>query len=441
MAKDMTKGNISEELIKFSIPLILSGLLHQLYSWADAFIVGNVNGEKALAAIGATNYINSIFLFTILGFTMGLAILAGQQYGRGDRKALKKDIDTFSVFLGILSVISVILAMIFVTPLLRFLNTPAEIFEDANSYIKIVLAGIPFIVIYNVYSAVIRGMGDSKAPFYSVLISSVLNIILDIVFVFYFKLGVKGAAIATVISQALMALFIIYYLCRFYEGFRFSLNIKNIDINILKEGVKLGIPISIQSSLSSIGYLALQNFMNGFGVSTVAAITTSYKVDSILILPMLNLSSAISTFVAQNIGSDNLKRAKKGLKTGIIMMIIIGLFQTGFVLLFGKYAISVFNLSEKSLDIGGRFFISLSRFYTVLGIAMCFRAFLEGAGDVKFTSVGIIIVLICQVVFSYTLVGYYDNMVIAYAEGYAWIVELILFSSRFLFKRKIEKNA
>lgn len=436
MAVNMTEGNILKNLIKFSIPLILSGIMHQLYNWADSFIVGNVEGQNALASIGTTTYINAIFMVIIIGFTMGLSILAGQQYGRGEDTKLVQDLSTFTIVLGGISIIVTILGYLSSNSILNILHTPEEIFKNASDYLKIIMIGIPFIAVYNIYSAVLRGMGDSKAPMYSILISTIINIFLDIVFVYYFRFGVKGAAFATVFSQIIMAIFIIFYTVKTYEYLKFRIEKNSVDIVILKEGIKLGLPVAIQSSVNSIGYLALQNFMNGFGVNTVAAITTCYKADSLVMMPIHNLSSSISTFVAQNIGAKNTKRAKECVNTGLKIMATMSLLLAVIMLFVGVKLIYLFGLRDESLEIGRNYFISECRFYVILGIGMTFKGYLEGRGDVKFTSVVGVLTLMIQIVFSYILVGFYSNMVIAYAEGYAWTFETVLFVIRYLLIKK-----
>ena len=440
MARNMTSGNIFKNLIAFSLPLILSGILHQLYNWADSFIVGNVNGQDSLAAIGTTTYINVIFMVIILGLTMGLSILAGQQYGRGEDESLVKDISTFMIFLGGLSVIVTVLGIILSSSILRLLNTPQEIFQEALWYLQIIMTGIPFITVYNIYSAVLRGMGDSKAPFYSILVSTVINIFLDIILVYFFRMGIVGAGIATSFAQFCMAVFIYLYTKKKYENLRFRMNRDSFDMKILKDGLKLGLPVAIQSSVNSVVYLALQNFMNGFGVSTVAAITTCYKADSLVMFPISNMSSAISTFVAQNIGAENEERAKKGVNTGLKIMTVMSAFLTVLMLGIGVKVISLFGLKGEAVEIGRNYFIYECRYYLILGIGMTFKGYLEGRGDVKFTSILSVISLFVQISLSYLLVGFFGNMVIPNAEGLSWTFQAAAFTLRYLYWKKISAN-
>ena len=207
MSEDLTKGSVARSLLSFTIPLVLSGLLQQLFNWVDAFIVGNVNGELALAGIGATSSIYNLFITVITGFTAGLSVLTAQQYGRGERERISGTLSSFSVILTLFFLLVATLGIIFIDGILRLMDTPENIFSSAAGYLRIILIGIPFLALYNTYSAILRGLGNSRAPFVAVLISSVANVVLDLVFVILFGLGASGAAAATVIAQAAMTVF------------------------------------------------------------------------------------------------------------------------------------------------------------------------------------------------------------------------------------------
>ena len=211
MSTDMTKGSVVKSLLSFTVPLVLSGLLQQLFNWVDAFIVGNVNGELALAGIGATTSIYNLFITVITGFTAGLSVLTAQQYGRGEREKIKGTLSSYSILLGLLFLLLSIAGIALTDSILHLMRTPENIFSSAKDYLRIILIGIPFLAVYNTYSALLRGIGNSRAPFVAVLISSIANVLLDLVFVIGCDLGAKGAAIATVMAQAAMSLFIIFY--------------------------------------------------------------------------------------------------------------------------------------------------------------------------------------------------------------------------------------
>ncbi|WP_243661469.1 MATE family efflux transporter [Miniphocaeibacter halophilus] len=437
--KAMNK-NITKSLLVFTIPLILSGLFQQLFNWVDAFIVGNVEGEMALAGIGATTSIYNLFVTVIIGFTSGLAVLSAQQYGRGLEKKIKTTLSSYSIILGGIFLIVSIIGVIFTNKILIIMNTPENIFSSAKSYMEIMLIGIPFLAIYNTYSAVLRGIGNSRAPFFSILVSSVSNVVLDILLVAVFSYGAAGAAIATVISQIAMTIFIIGYTRKNYPMLSFSFSDKNIlNLDSFKEGTMFGLPPAIQSGVSSVGNVYLQQFMNGFGEQTVAAITTAYRVDSVIFLPIINFSSGIATIVAQNIGAGNKKRAKKVFKIGTIMMVFISLSLTFLVLILGKYLIAIFGLTAESVAIGKSFFYAIARFYLIYGLSMAIRGYLEGNGDMLFSGIVGILSLLVRIVCSYAFKPVFNNMVVAYAEAFSWIFLLTVFLLRLYQKNRKEK--
>lgn len=439
-------NNITWQLVSFCIPLILSGVLQQLYAWADAFIVGNVDGEVALAAIGCTGTVSNLLIGLITGFTLGLNIMFGQMYGSGKTEKFSGILKSFAIIFAITFCLFAIAGYIFTPDILRIMDTPQETFSSAVTYLRIILIGIPFLAVYNVYAAGLRGIGDSKLPFYSVLVSSVANVILDIIFVWYMKMGVAGAAIATILSQIAMTAYLIIYGSHRYQIIKHSdqdnENGKHFHFVGIKEGSKLGIPPMLQNSVRSFGGLILQNFMNGFGTATVAAITTAYRVDCVLLIPVINLGTGISTLVAQNIGAGDWDRARKTLKSGNILVAVISVVLTAFIYFFGGKLIAMFGVGPEAAEIGRRFFISLASFYIVFGLATSIRGYIEGIGDVTYSSILGIVCLGVRIGMSYVLVGVFDNMVIAFAEAISWIVMLALYIIRYLNKsRQPEKEA
>lgn len=425
-------NSITAELIRFSLPLILSGIMQQLYSWADAFIVGNVEGEVALAAIGSTTTVINFLVLAITGFTLGLNILFAQKYGAGDYEYLSRLLSSFAVIMGVAFAVLSLFGALFSPQFLRLMNTTNETIGLAEDYIRIVFAGVPFLAVYNVYSAALRGIGDAKAPFYAVLISSVLNVVLDVLFVAVLHCGVQGAAFATAASQIVMTVFMVIYTIRRHSILRFRVRKKLFDFSVMSDGIRFGIPPMIQSSVTAVGALLLQNFMNGFGTQTVAAITSAYRVDSIILLPIINLGSGISTVVAQNYGAGNLKRAKKVLLVGVVLMTAVSAVISIIVIPTGGYLISIFGVSDSVINIGKSFFASIACFYVVYGLAMAVRGYIEGVGDVLYSSVAGILSLIVRIGASYVLADVCGNMIIAYAEGLSWCFMLVLYAARLI---------
>ncbi|MDL2236029.1 MATE family efflux transporter [Christensenellaceae bacterium OttesenSCG-928-L17] len=440
MERDMTQGNLAKILVLFTVPLVLSGLFQQLFNWVDAFIVGNVEGETALAAIGATSAIYHLFIMVITGFTSGLSILTAQQYGMGETASLKNALSSFVVILGAVFLLLASLGVVFTSHILTLLDTPPNLFVIAKEYLRVLFFGIPFLAIYNVYAAVLRGLGDSRAPFLSVLVSSLANVGLDILFVAVLGYGAAGAAVATVISQAAMTVFIVLYATKKHRHLRFRFGRSMVDKTLAAKGAAFGLPPAVQSGMSSVGNLFLQRFMNSFGEQTVAAITTAYRVDSVLFLPIINFGSGIATVVAQNIGAGNHERAEKALKIGLMMMAGIAISLALLVLLTGEYLLAMFGLTASSVAIGKSFFHAIAGFYVVYGASMAMRGYLEGTGDMLFSGLCVLFALLVRIAASYLFAAHFGNMVVAYAEAFSWFVLLALYISRYLQKRPRTKR-
>lgn len=430
----INKKSYAKELVLFSLPLILSGILQQLYSWADAFIVGHAEGELQLASIGATNSISTFLLNTILGLTLGLSIMAAQEYGKGNINKLKGLLSTYLPVLALVYLALSALIIIFAEDILAFMNTPDEIAGYSAAYLKMVLVGVPFLAVYNLYAAIFRAKGDTKAAFFAVLLSSLLNVLLDILFVAILGYGVVGAAFATVISQFAMTVFIIIYGAIRHKNV-VSKKAKT-DSSVFREGLSFALPPALQNSVISAGNLVLQNFMNSFGSVTVLAITTSYRVDSLMLLPIINLGSAIATMVARSKGEGNRQKQRAYVKSGLWVMAIVTGALTVLVFLCGGLFVSFFGVTGDALAEGYRFFRDLSLFYMFFGMATALRGALEGIGDLKYCSFVGIATLGVRISFSYILKPLCAQRTIAFAEAVAWFVFLMLVLIRYLYKRK-----
>ncbi len=435
-------GKIIRELVAFCLPLILSGVLQQLYNWADAFILGNVEGEIALAATGATNSTINLYVNLMIGMSAGIAILIGQKYGSGEYKIIHKILSIFAVLMGGFYLIAAAAGSIGVYPLMQALNTTPETIDLACAYLRVIFLGMPFLAVYNVYSAAIRGIGNSKVSFYAIVISSVSNVILDIVFVAGLHLGIQGAAAATIVSQIVMTIYIIVYTQKKYDVLRFDFKRESYDPVVLKKGLQFGLPPMLQQSITSCGNLVLTNFMNGFGTTTVIAITTSYRVDTLALLPIINLGAAIATFTAQSYGSGNKKRTERIFFVGNGVMAAAALILTLIVVPWGSKIVALFGAGPEAMAVSHAFFKRLASFYIIFALGQSLRGYIEGLGDVFFSSMIGIGGLFVRIACSYLLIGLFGNMVIAIAEGISWCILLILYIIRWRvsLRKKLEKD-
>ena len=431
-------GIIMKDLIRFSLPLILSGVLQQLYNWADAFIVGNVDGELALSAIGATTTPINFFITTITGFTLGLSVLIAKNFGAKKQETISPVLAVFSVLLGSVFLAIAIGGSALSYQFMALLHTPSDTINLAASYIRITFLGLPFLAVYNVYTATLRGLGDSRIPFLSILLSSIVNVLLDILFVAELRWGVQGAAVAKVLSQATMTIFLIFYGTGKYKWLKSGYRKENFCSSVVHEGVRFGLPPMLQSSISSLGGLVLQDFMNRFGTDTVTAITTAYRIDTLVMLPIVNLGSGISTITAHSHGAGDEVRTRKTLTAGTILTIVVSLLLTGIVIPTGGKIVALFGAGTTAVTIGSMFFQRIALFYPVFGLTTAFRGYLEGRGDLVYSSIAGMISLAVRIIASYTMAPHFGNMSIAYAEMLSWVWLLVMYLLRFAKSKREE---
>ena len=427
--------SVAGELITFSMPLILSGILQQLYSLADAFIVGHSGpeGEMMLAAVGATGNITFFLINTVIGFTLGLSILSAQEYGRGNISAIRSVTTAFLPILAVFYTVLSAASIFFIEPILRMMNTPPEIFDYSREYLLVVLIGIPFLAVYNLFSGLFRAVGNTKAAFYSIFISSLLNIALDVLFVLVFPWGVAGAAAATVLAQIAMTVFLGLYGKACYP--QLMPRKGTAEKSVVRAGISFGIPPAVQNSVTSFGNLILQNFTNSFGAITVLAVTTAYRVDGLILLPIFNLGAAISSLAAQAKGAGDTARMRNYLTTGMKLMLGISAVLTVVTYFFGADFIAFFGVTGQALAEGRVFFEDLSLFYIFFGIATVFRSLLEGIGDITYCSTIGVVSLALRIAASYLLAPFAAERTIAFAEGIAWCVLLLFTAVRIYCKR------
>lgn len=434
------KKDLAGKLIQFGIPLVFSGLLQQLYNWADAFILGNIEGELALAAIGATTSVSEFLVLMITGFSVGISILAAHTYGNRKKGDIQKILSVFSVLSGLVFTAVGILCVAFTPQLVSLLQTPDGIASDAETYIRIIFLGIPCIAMYNMYSAVLRGIGDSRIPLYSIAISVLANIVLDVIFIGVFRLGVKGAAAATVLSQWMLLFTITICTASKYPALKLRWYGIRESSGVLKKGLALGLPTALQSSITACGNIVLQKFLNSFGAEVVAAITVAYRIDGVIMLPIVNLGAAISTIVAQDIGAGQKERAKKNFQIGIWMMVVIAALLSLLTEKASTPLIRLFHLNGEAIEAGQCFFHIITRFYVFYGIAVAIKGYLEGKGDVIFSGMASVLTLGVRILLSYGLRGWYGTGIIAYAEVFSWLFLLLACLWRFRGERIGERR-
>ncbi|MBY1521260.1 MATE family efflux transporter, partial [Clostridioides difficile] len=301
--KDLTTGHEGKSIFFFAMPMLIGSLFQQLYNTADSIIVGRFIGKEAMAAVSGANPIMFLLVAALMGVSLGFSILVSQFYGSGDLKKVKATIDTTYILLFIGSILISILGIVFGGPMLKLMNTPESVFAQSKLYLTIIFSGILFSAGYNSVSAILRGLGDSVTPLYFLIIATILNIVLDLTFIVVLRMGVEGVALATIMAQAVSFIISIIYLNKRHEVLKFKIKGIVYDNKIFKDGLRLGLPSGVQQMLFSIGNMALQFLVNSYGTSAMAAFGAGLRIENFISLPIMNLGSAVSTFVAQNIGA------------------------------------------------------------------------------------------------------------------------------------------
>ena len=425
--KDMTKGSEAKLIFNFALPMFIGNIFQQLYNTVDSVIVGRALGKEALGAVGASNPIMFLLISLIIGVAMGSSILISQYFGARDMDKVKKTIDTAYIFLFIASIAVTIVGVIFSGPILRFMKTPDSIIHQAKSYLNVIFIGIIAMFGYNSISAILRGLGDSKTPLIFLIISTVINIVLDIVFVLVFNWGVAGAAWATVIAQTCSFIFGIHHLNKTHDVFKFNVRDMKFDNKIFKESIRIGLPSGVQQMLFSFGMIAMQTMVNKFGADTVAAFTAASRVDTFASMPIMNFGAAISTFVAQNIGAGKMERVKKGYGSTLVMSTVICLIITIAMQLWGTNLVRLFNKDPRVTVIGTEYLKIISIFYVVISAMFITNGVLRGAGDTIFPMINSILSLwLIRIPIAYTLSPRLGSKGIWWSIPIAWSFGLVL---------------
>ena len=384
--QDLTSGSVSKQLMKFAIPFLLSNLLQAFYSVADMIIVGRLCGTHGITGVNIGSQINILVTGAALGLAVGGTVLIAQYGGAKKFDEQRKTIGTLFTLYMILAVIFTVVMLLLGTTLLDVLKTPQVAYTEAENYYNICMAGLIFMFAYNVISAILRGMGDSKRPLYFVLIATIVNIIGDIILVGPFKMGAAGAAYATIGAQALSVVLSLIYLAKnhFFAGYKKS------DFKIDKEKakmlLKIGLPSSVQQVVISFSFLTLTALVNSLPNADIASACQGIggKVNSFAVLPALAMSSAVSSMAGQNIGAGETERAKKTMLTGMGIAFGITIFVFALVQLFPQQIISLFDTNEEVIAVGSDYMRFIALDYLFVPFVFCMNGLAIGAGYTNF---------------------------------------------------------
>ncbi|MBZ0998998.1 MATE family efflux transporter [Clostridioides difficile] len=425
--KDLTTGHEGKSIFFFAMPMLIGSLFQQLYNTADSIIVGRFIGKEAMAAVSGANPIMFLLVAALMGVSLGFSILVSQFYGSGDLKKVKATIDTTYILLFIGSILISILGIVFGAPMLKLMNTPESVFAQSKLYLTIIFSGILFSAGYNSVSAILRGLGDSVTPLYFLIIATILNIVLDLTFIVVLRMGVEGVALATIMAQAVSFIISIIYLNKRHEVLKFKIKGIVYDNKIFKDGLRLGLPSGVQQMLFSIGNMALQFLVNSYGTSAMAAFGAGLRIENFISLPIMNLGSAVSTFVAQNIGAGENERVKKGIRESIKMTLVLAVTVIALILLFRENLIALFNTDKDVIKIGSSYLFIIGPFFLFIGTSFVLSSAMKGAGDSMFALISSIVSLwLGRLPASYMLSKFFGTDGIWMGIPFGWTLGLIV---------------
>lgn len=442
MTKDMTTGNPWKIIIFFSIPVLLGNLFQQFYNMADTIIVGQILGEDALAAVGATGSI----IFLVLGFAMGIAqgfgILISHAFGARDHKLLKHYVATSLVLGLVISLLITVLTVWESRNLLILMNTPENILDMANDYITVIYAGITATMAFNITSAILRGLGDSKTPLFFLLLASALNIILDLVFILVFKTGPEGAAYATVIAQGVSAVLCFVYMFSRFELLKIHREDFYFDLKSIGHMLAIGIPMSINYSVTAIGAMVLQSAVNVFGSSVVAAFTAANKVENLATQTMPTLGITMSTYCGQNLGAKKYNRIFDGMKKAFGIALVISVIGFFIEVVFGKYIVRWF-LSEADphvIQYSTSYLNTVACFLLPLAMIFLYRNALQGLNRPLIPMLSGLFETVCRIMVVWLFLKPFGYATVCFAGPAAWVgAGIPLLITYLLWKKKMQK--
>lgn len=378
--QDLTKGSIVKAIILFSVPLLIGNLFQQLYNAVDSYVVGNYVGKVALAAVGASTPIINMLIGFFMGISTGAGVVIAQFFGAGDLSKMKKAIHNSIALTLVIGVVLTVIGLVFNDPILKAIGVPNDVFSEASTYLSIYFWSLIFVMIYNMGSGILRSVGDSKRPLYFLIFSSVINIVLDFLFVKNFGFGVAGAGYATLIAQAISAIMVMYVLMKTEDSYKVVLKDIKFDKEILLKIIKIGLPTGFQQSIVSLSNVIVQSYINVYGASVIAGYSVTIKIDGFVNLPLQAFNMAITTFVGQNIGAKQYNRVKKGAYiTTFLAMVTIGFFVV-IMYFFGRDFIALFNQEKDVIDAGRLMQLTFLPFYIFLPINQVINGVLRGAG-------------------------------------------------------------
>ena len=424
---DMTNGNIAVLIFDFALPLLLGNIFQQLYNTVDTWVVGNYVGKNAFSAVGTLNSIINTLIGFFVGFSNGACVIIAQHFGANNPDKIKKAVHTFVSVTLILCVFFTFLGMAFTPMMLKLMKSPPEVFKEQEIYLTIYFAGITGLLLYNMGSAILRAVGNSFYPFLFLVVSAILNIVLDLVFVIVFKLGTAGVAYATILSQMVSAILVVFVLLTTKSCVNVRIRDLRIDMRILKDIFRIGLPSALQMSITAFSNVFVQSYINYFGSDCMGGWTAYSKLDQLLFLPMQSIALAAQTFVGQNLGKNLTERTRKGVSSALFMAVASTAFLVVAVEFFASGLVGFF-IDSNEVDViyyGTLFLRTISPFYILCCVNQVYGGALRGSGN---SHVAMIVMLFSFVLFRqiylFIMSNFISNTVLPIAFSYpaGWLV-------------------
>ncbi|MBQ8275336.1 MAG: MATE family efflux transporter [Clostridia bacterium] len=380
-AVDMTEGSILRHLITFAIPLLIGNLFQQLYNTVDTWVVGNYVSDAAFAAVGTVGPIINMLIGFFLGLSSGAGVVISQYYGAGQHEQVSRTVHTAITMTLVLGVLFTFIGVGMTPWMLQAMRTDAEVLPESTAYLRIYFTGVLGLMLYNIGAGILRAVGDSRRPFYFLVVSALLNTVLDLVFVLGFRMGVEGVALATIIAQGVSAVLVIITLMRSDACIRLDLRRLRIHWDMLGKIVRVGIPAAIQMMITSFSNVFVQSYINVYGKAYMAGWTAYSKIDQLLFLPMQSLALASTTFVGQNLGKNQVARAKKGITYSFAMAAASTAVLMIPVIIFAPYTVAFFNKEPAVIEVGTLLLRYITPFYILCTVNQIYAGALRGAGN------------------------------------------------------------
>ena len=417
---DMTQGSVAMHLIRFALPLLAGNIFQQLYNTVDTWVVGNYVSNEAFSAVGTVGPVVNMLIGFFTGLASGAGVVISQFYGAKRQDQVRESVHTAITMTLILGVLFTALGLWMTPYMLRFMKTPNDVLPQSTAYLNIYFSGILGLMIYNMGAGILRAVGDSRRPFHFLVVCAVLNIALDLAFVLGFGMGVEGVALATILSQATSAVLVILTLLRTESCIRLRPHSLRLHWHILKKIIFIGIPAAIQMAITSFSNVFVQSYINHFGADCMSGWTAYSKIDQLLFLPMQTLGLAATTFVGQNLGSGQVDRAKKGVRTAVCLALGVTLVLiAGVIYPFASSLVTFFNQKPEVVEYGTLFLHWISPFYLLCCFNQVYGASLRGAGHSRQTMVIMLgSFVVFRQIYLFIMANYISNTVLPIAMSY-----------------------